>query len=1239
MDKSNPYVFLLVRGVTVGTAKIFPVRDKIHGHLLKQYCKRSENLIAIYNVQIYDEFESIRYPYCFGGPRTPPGTLGELNKLDKSFKNLVAWDQHRLEPDSKGCDLGDHPRVVHAPERLVYRSAEIRENPVNCIAVNKKRKASFEIEERSPQKARVSWRVPLSGKIISESMGYHTGMLSNHNLGLQTKSSLPIEQNAREVLYPSSIGREEEDSESSSPVELDLSNRSRLMFDTASSETEEVSGLRVQSVPTNTLRPPDSNSGAVLTSSALQDVHAAHETVISREADAAKRLNQNAMQSSQSASATAVLEHAHFSTVARNSGGHSYATPQELLTPAQKLYRRMEAAGRSPRESTPSPEQTSSESSKEDTRKDPNWYASSRGRWDGSSNRRWRGAARKGSSNVSRRLFKRNRAVESGAQYRPVRSEAPREERASDPTEEIVDALQEDSEDVGAFEGGAAADSTCSRLNGSGFESDVLEEHNQTILLTGQELHEVSAVAAADEVPSAVGNVDGMGPMMRSFLPKKRKYMFKRRHPAFVNKSQSSLRVRRLAASKRPDNIFLVARKCCRLKCFHNVDAEYAMGQYRRMMRMFREDKKRTLLQWFDDKEGKFRFNGRIVCSTFLRTGFELSTTLQSSVKGTELARAPPTALALPREVRRDKMRDRIVLYLRNRAETTGDMMPHRQHINLPAMTKFEVWRNFCQHFIKNDAMGKERCPPSLNYFYRVWKKEASHIKTRKRHGFTTCTTCEDILSEMRENHDNETALGTLRDARMDHLGTMEEERRGYAFRRDLAARYPRKYCSIILDGADQKSYGLPHFEYKTKSDKGHKIKVKCIGALEHTKQKSLTLYMMTEEFESGANHVLEAAHRVLNTKKSESGTLPETLFIQADNCTRENKNRYFMSYFQMLVARGVFLEVQVSFLPIGHTHEDIDQAFSSVANRLNDNKAPTMSDLLHQLRQCYQPRAKAAELLRVANLSGLFEKVKCVYNVHGFSEYRYFRFTRAQGVTRGFYQTSCDVKTRHCDEWLPFPAKGGNGFLRFAPNLAETPPILTRVPNNVIQVNKCLDAAESRVKNPEKMEELRGLRDRIYTQRSDAFHWDLATTFEMNGDYLVIGEDGPVEESGIEIESSDDDDDRRDIGIAANKFVATKTVTDPRTRFWIAKVIEVTKFDSYDRPKEIKVRWYTAKGSGDPYFAVYEPASTLIDGHLRAFLANVKVSTVICRFNQLSSKRRLRKDAKTEIRAALGEQ
>ena len=55
---------------------------------------------------------------------------------------------------------------------------------------------------------------------------------------------------------------------------------------------------------------------------------------------------------------------------------------------------------------------------------------------------------------------------------------------------------------------------------------------------------------------------------------------------------------------------------------------------------------------------------------------------------------------------------------------------------------------------------------------------------------------------------------------------------------------------------------------------------------------------------------------------ESREGILPENIYIQLDNCSRENKNKYFIASMALLVARDVVRTVQMNFLMVGHTHE-----------------------------------------------------------------------------------------------------------------------------------------------------------------------------------------------------------------------------------------------------------------------------------------------------------------------------
>jgi hypothetical protein len=60
------------------------------------------------------------------------------------------------------------------------------------------------------------------------------------------------------------------------------------------------------------------------------------------------------------------------------------------------------------------------------------------------------------------------------------------------------------------------------------------------------------------------------------------------------------------------------------------------------------------------------------------------------------------------------------------------------------------------------------------------------------------------------------------------------------------------------------------------------------------------------------------------------AGLHPSTLYLQFNNCSQENKNKYMLAYCHWLVFNKVFQSITISFLPEGHTHKDNNQMFST---------------------------------------------------------------------------------------------------------------------------------------------------------------------------------------------------------------------------------------------------------------------------------------------------------------------
>jgi hypothetical protein len=74
---------------------------------------------------------------------------------------------------------------------------------------------------------------------------------------------------------------------------------------------------------------------------------------------------------------------------------------------------------------------------------------------------------------------------------------------------------------------------------------------------------------------------------------------------------------------------------------------------------------------------------------------------------------------------------------------------------------------------------------------------------------------------------------------------------------------------------------------------------------------------------------------------------LPKKLLLQMDNCVKDNKNRRLLFFLSLLIAKEVFEKVQLRFLVIGHTHEDIDGSFGYLSKNLKKQNNYVLENLM----------------------------------------------------------------------------------------------------------------------------------------------------------------------------------------------------------------------------------------------------------------------------------------------------
>lgn len=99
--------------------------------------------------------------------------------------------------------------------------------------------------------------------------------------------------------------------------------------------------------------------------------------------------------------------------------------------------------------------------------------------------------------------------------------------------------------------------------------------------------------------------------------------------------------------------------------------------------------------------------------------------------------------------------------------------------------------------------------------------------------------------------------------------------------------------------------------------------------------------------FKQGAANSCSILTNVLSRQLSLKGFLPRVLVLQFDNTAKENKNNLLIKYAGLLVYTSVVDEVQMVFLPVGHTHAKIDQRFSVISRALHAKDCLTLPQMM----------------------------------------------------------------------------------------------------------------------------------------------------------------------------------------------------------------------------------------------------------------------------------------------------
>jgi hypothetical protein len=252
---------------------------------------------------------------------------------------------------------------------------------------------------------------------------------------------------------------------------------------------------------------------------------------------------------------------------------------------------------------------------------------------------------------------------------------------------------------------------------------------------------------------------------------------------------------------------------------------------------------------------------------------------------------------------------------------------------------------------ISTDRTSSGLSTGSLITFYKVWRMEFWHVDITKSNDFTKCAQCVEFKQYINSAATDRARQSFKRD-RATHNNLQFAHRMMYTLWKEESIRRPGESLCMIIDGMDQAKTSVPHMArtfYSKDLMSYNMMKTNLTGILAHGRKPSIHIHSWFPFFPHDSNSVISSVMKVLRFIQGTGERLPPILRLQADNCWRENKNRFVFAFLSLLVKFEIFKEVEMGFMIVGHTHTDVDAMFSVISRRLKERNAYTI-DHLHAL-------------------------------------------------------------------------------------------------------------------------------------------------------------------------------------------------------------------------------------------------------------------------------------------------
>ena len=302
--------------------------------------------------------------------------------------------------------------------------------------------------------------------------------------------------------------------------------------------------------------------------------------------------------------------------------------------------------------------------------------------------------------------------------------------------------------------------------------------------------------------------------------------------------------------------------------------------------------------------------------------------------------------------------KDNAIAFILHFAQCHSENLPDRTCLRLPSyLTVKFIYEHYCEKVAKENQIG-------CREFYLVFNKVFAQSKRlydwlpritfQSPSSHPVCNEC-CLINDLRRKSKTESEAHYAEGRKRNHMLYIRRKYLLYCYRSELTVRYPQDYLSLAIDDMDQKKIWSPFTRINTKDTSGIlRLNNHLIGCIltngNFPGDKVYKIFLNSDQFAQDSNKTVSQIQDALEFSQERLGKLPRKLLVQTDNCSRDLKNQFVLSYFYLLVERGVFDEILVSHMPIGHTHNDVDHMFGVLAGHLKKLEIPTFEALKSEI-------------------------------------------------------------------------------------------------------------------------------------------------------------------------------------------------------------------------------------------------------------------------------------------------